>query len=73
MRTTLDVDRELLEEIEKLTREKSPSKAVSKALREYIRRQKVEELIALAGKVDLIDNWRELEERELEEMAKTQW
>ena len=68
MRTTLDIEPDLLEEVSKLTGEKSHSKAVNKVLAEYIRRQKLEELRNLLGSMPLIDNWQELEELELEEM-----
>ena len=70
MRTTLDIDNRLLEEVAKTTGEKSLSKAVSRALEEFIRRRKIERLIELAGKIDLVDNWRELEEIELQEMER---
>ena len=64
MRTTLDVDKEVLDEVVKLTREKSRGKAVSKALEEYIRRRRVEELRAALGTIDLVDNWYELRHME---------
>ena len=70
MRTTLDIDSRLLEEVAKTTGEKSLSKAVSRALEEFIRRRKIERLIELAGKIDLMDNWRKAEEIELQEMER---
>jgi Arc/MetJ family transcription regulator len=68
MRTTVDVDDKLLEEAEKILGEKSPSKAVNFALRELVRRRKLEELRSWIGRGDLMDNWREMEELELREM-----
>ena len=50
MRTTVDVDPKLLEEVERIAGEKTLSKAVTRALEEYVRRRKVEEAIALAGR-----------------------
>ena len=70
MRTTLDIDNRLLEQVAKTTGEKTLSKAVSRALDEFLRRRKIERLIELAGKIDLVDNWRELEEIELQEMER---
>ena len=64
MRTTLDLDGKLLEEVVSLTGEKSKGKAVSKALEEYIRHQRIEELRAMAGTIDLVDNWYELRHME---------
>ncbi len=64
MRTTLDVDDKLLDDVVKLTGAKSKSKAVSTALDEYIRRRKIDELRAMLGTVDLVDNWYELRHME---------
>ena len=67
MRTTLELDEKLLETIERLTGVKGKGKAVNKALTEYARWRAIESLRALAGTIDLVDNWRELEELELQE------
>ena len=55
----------MLEEAERIAGEKTLSKAVTRALEEYVRRRKVEEADCPGGKVDIEDNWRELEELEL--------
>jgi Arc/MetJ family transcription regulator len=68
MRTTLDVDEKLLDQAEKILGEKSPSKAVNFALKELVRRRKLQELRSWIGRGDLVDNWREMEELELQEM-----
>jgi Arc/MetJ family transcription regulator len=60
MRTTLEIDERLVEEVTKLTGERSKGKAVNKALGEYIRHKRIEELRAAAGTIDLVDNWYEL-------------
>ncbi len=60
MRTTLDIDPELVEEAVAATGEKTKSKAVSKILEEYVRGIKIDELRAMAGKANLEDTWREL-------------
>ena len=73
MRTTLDVDEKLLEDVVVATGEKSKSKAVSSVLKEYIRRRRFAELRALAGNIDIVDNLEELEELELEEQEKLRW
>ncbi|MCH7746330.1 MAG: type II toxin-antitoxin system VapB family antitoxin [Chloroflexi bacterium] len=73
MRTTLDVDEKLMETMLKMTGEKSKSKAVNKAMKDFVRRRSIDDLRAMAGKIDLIDNWRELEELELEEQKKMRW
>ncbi|MBI4299287.1 MAG: type II toxin-antitoxin system VapB family antitoxin [Chloroflexi bacterium] len=64
MRTTLEVNENLLEDVVKLTGEKAKSKAVNKALKEYVRHKRIEELISMLGKIDLVDNWYELRHME---------
>lgn len=66
MRTTIDIDEKLLEAAEKITGEKSPSKAVNAALREFVRRQKLRELREMLGTTNWEDNWKALEELEME-------
>ena len=68
MRTTLTIDPMLLQEVIALTGERSKSRAVSKALQEYVWRKRADTLRAITGKIDLVDNLDELEELELEEM-----
>ncbi len=55
MRTTLDVDPKLLSDVLKLTGETSKSKAVSKALKQYLRSKSIAELRAMAGKIEIDD------------------
>ena len=73
MRTTLDLDPELVAEVERLTGVKGKSNAINAALVEYVRWKAVQELRSLAGKIELVDNWRELEELELEELREQSW
>lgn len=68
MRTTLEIEETLLDKVEKLTGEKSKSKAVRRALEEYVQWRAIEGLRELAGKIDIADNWRELEELEIAEL-----
>lgn len=53
MRTTLDLPVELVEEAMQLLRFRSKRDTVVHALRELIRRRRLEELKALAGRVPL--------------------
>lgn len=73
MRTTLDVDADLLDAVVETTGERSKSKAVNKALEEYVRRKRVAELREIAGNIDLVNNLRELEALELKEMERMRW
>ena len=55
MRTTFDIDPKILAEVVEATGEKSKSKAVNKVLEEYIRGIKIDELRAMAGKIQIDD------------------
>lgn len=67
MRTTLDIDAEIIQEAVRLSGEKTKAAAVEVALREYVRLRRKELLLGLPGKVRLEENWRELREAELDE------
>lgn len=68
MRATLNIPDDLLAEVQKITGEKSKTKAITIAMREYIRQKRIKELIALRGKIQIEDVTDELEKLELEEM-----
>lgn len=55
MRTTIDIDEKLMEKVVKATGEKSKSKAVNKVLEEYVRRRAIEDIRAMAGKIQIDD------------------
>ena len=73
MRTRIEIDAKLLEQVLIATGEKSKSKAVHTALEKYVYDWAIEGLRVMAGKIDIEDNWRELEELELEDMKKLSW
>ena len=73
MRTMIEIDAKLLEKVLLATGEKSKSEAVHTALEKYVRDWAIEGLRSIAGKVDIEDNWRELEEMELEDMRNLSW
>jgi len=65
MRTTLEIDRKLLDETAAETGEKSLSKAVTMALREYLRERRKARLLAALGTHDLdLDDWYEFRHKE---------
>ena len=63
-RLSVAVDEELVEEVKRLSGSKTKREAFEVALREYVRRKRLEELAALAGSglVDLdaegLERWR---------------
>ena len=68
MRATLNIPDELLSEVQKITGEKSKTKAITIAMKEFIRQRRIKELLALKGKIQIKDVTEELEKLELEEM-----
>lgn len=54
MRTTLDLDEKLLEDASRLANGKTKKAVVEEALREFIRRRRIEELRRMIG-TDAID------------------
>jgi hypothetical protein len=68
MRATLNIPDDLLSEVQKLTGEKSKTKAITIAMKEYVRQKRIKELLALRGKIQIEDVTHELEKLEMEEM-----
>ncbi len=52
MRTTLNIDADLLDDVVAATGEKSKTKAVNAALQDYVRHKKLTELREMFGKMD---------------------
>jgi hypothetical protein len=67
MRTTLSLDEGLIRELMEVTGAKT--EAIHLAISEFLRRKKIEGLLALEGKIHLDLDWRELEELELKAQA----
>lgn len=66
MRTTLDLDKELIEELLKTTEAKTKTEAIHLAISELIRRRKLEKLKSLSGKILIGLDRRKREKAELE-------
>ncbi len=67
VRTTLDIDAQLMDDAIRLSGERTKAAAVEAALREYVRLRRKEMLQELPGKVRLEENWEQLREAELGE------
>jgi len=70
MRATLNIPNDLLAKVQEITGEKSKTKAITIAMKEFVRQKKVKELISLRGKIQIEDVTDELERLEIEEMEK---
>jgi|WetSurMetagenome_2_1015567.scaffolds.fasta_scaffold229218_2 hypothetical protein len=67
MRATLNIPDDLVREAQEATGAKTKTEAIVIALKEVVRRRKIEELLALRGKIDIVDVTEELERLEVEE------
>ena len=65
MRTTLNIPDDLINEVQKVSGEKSKTKAIIKTMEEYIKTKKIKELLALKGKVDIDYDWEKEEKLEI--------
>ena len=66
MRATLNIPDDLISEVQKLSGEKSKTKAITVAMQEYVRHNKIKELISLRGKIKIEYDWEKEEELEME-------
>ena len=67
MRTTVTLGDEMMRELLAATGTDNKTQAVQMAVSEFLRRQRLEKLRALRGKIDIVSN-EELEEAELAEI-----
>jgi hypothetical protein len=72
LRTTVTIDPKLLAEAELVLNEHGVTNVVNAALREVVRRRKLQDLRRLLGTMEIEDTWTQDEERELAEMDKNQ-
>jgi Arc/MetJ family transcription regulator len=66
MRATLNIPDELVNEAQKATGAKTKTETIVIALKEVVRKKRIEELLALRGKVKIDYDWEVEEEREIE-------
>ena len=65
MRATLNIPDDLLNEVQRISGQKSKTKAIVAVMEDYVRRQRMQSLLALRGKVQIEYDWELEEEREL--------
>lgn len=70
MRTTLNLDDHVMEELLRATHADTKTQAVTQAIQEYVRRKQLEELRQLRGKLRLRADWRTWEAQELRDMKR---
>lgn len=72
MRTTIDIDEKLLDQVVELTGEKTKSKAVGAALREFLRGLRLDEMMAVAGTMEFDEDWDVWRRTELGRLRKAE-
>jgi len=65
MRATLNIPDELIDEVQRLSGQKSKTQAIVTVMEDYVRRRKMEDLLALRGKISIEYDWEREEADEL--------
>lgn len=65
MRATLNIPDELIAEVQQISGQKSKTKAIITVMEDYVRRQKMQTLLDLRGKVQIEYDWEKEEALEL--------
>ena len=64
MRTTLTIDESVISQVVQTTGRSNPLDAIKEALKSYLQQEKLKQVIAMRGKLDLQDNWRALRQHD---------
>lgn len=67
MRTTINIQDDLMDALLVRTKAKTKTKAVELAIKDYIEKKSIEDLISLSGKINIDLDWQKEEEAELNE------
>jgi Arc/MetJ family transcription regulator len=67
MRTTINLKEKLIADLMKRTKSRTKTDAIETAIKEYLQKKAIEDLIALSGKVDIAPDWEKEEQVELDE------
>jgi len=65
MRTTINIQDDLMDRLLAGTKSKTKTKAVEIAIKDYIEKKSIEDLLSLSGKIDIDPDWEKEEEAEL--------
>ncbi len=65
MRATLNIPDELIREVQEISGEKSKTRAIITVMERYVKQKKMEELLALRGKIRIDYDWERAENDEL--------
>lgn len=65
MRATLNIPDELIDEVQRLSGQKTKTGAIVTVMEEYVQRRKMADLLALRGKISIDYDWEQEEKAEL--------
>lgn len=71
MRTTLKIDDLLMKKLLEITQEKSKTRATTTAIKDYIKKKQIKKILSYQGKLDIENNWQQLEKEETMEYEDT--
>jgi len=67
MRTTINIRDDLMDALLACTKAKTKTKAIEMAIKDYVEKKSIEDLISLSGKIGIDLDWQQQEEAELDE------
>ena len=67
MRTTINIQDDLMNALLMRTKAKTKTKAIELAIKDYVEKKSIEDLISLSGKIHIDLDWQKEEEDELNE------
>lgn len=67
MRTTLNIDDHLMKQLLAATHEKSKTRAISIAIKDYLKKKHMKKILSYQGTIDIENNWQQLEKEEIME------
>ncbi|MBI1921285.1 MAG: type II toxin-antitoxin system VapB family antitoxin [Geobacter sp.] len=65
MRATLNIPDDLIREVQAISGEKSKTRAIITVMESYVKQKKMEQLLALQGKIRIDYDWEKAETEEL--------
>ncbi len=70
MRTTLNIDDFLMNKLLEATHEKSKTKAITVAIKDYLKDKNLRKILTYQGNLSIENNWQQQEKEELDEYGK---
>ena len=67
MRTTININDDLMNALLKSTKSPTKTQAIETAIKAYLDKKAIEDLISLSGEIDIDPDWQKDEEEELSE------